>query len=133
MIQRLRNRQRFATPIQEQIENPPTIAEELLKALHHWDVLSIVKYDRYAYEEIVVGLIRYLEPSSTCDDIEAFVFQVLLKYKGSSEPAPADVRRIQALAGDIWHAWSQYLQRRGQVAIMELHARARMRRFLLPQ
>jgi hypothetical protein len=115
------------------METPPSIAEELLKILRYWDLLALVTYDPYAYEETVVGLIRHLGSISTRDDIEAFVFQVLLEYTGSSEPAPADVRRITALAEELFTCWTAYLQRRGQVAITELHARARMRQHVLPR
>ena len=133
MIQRLRNRQGFDTPIQEQIENPPTVAEELLKALRHWDLLALVKYNPFAYEATVVGLIRYLEPISTRDDIIGYLFQWFEDHTRSSQRTPENVRRIQALAGDMFTGWTAYLQRSGQVAIAELHTRARMRQHYLPR
>src|SRR5262249_6621864 len=115
MIQRLRNRQRFATPINEQMEHPPlTIAEELLKVLRHWDLLALVKYNPFAYEATVVELIKYLEPHSTYDDIAAYMFQWLEDHTRSSQRAPEDVRRIQALAEEIFVSWREYLQRNGQ-------------------
>src|SRR5215468_3442800 len=114
MIQRLRNRQGFDTPIQEQIENPPTVAEELLKVLRHWDLLALVKYNPFAYEATVVGLIRYLEPISTRDDIIGYLFQWFEDHTRSSQRTPENVRRIQALAGDMFTGWTAYLQRSGQ-------------------
>src|SRR5262245_2783037 len=105
MIQRLRHRQFFTTPIQEQMETPPTVFEELLMVFRRWDLLSTVHYDRYAYEETVVELIRRLESLSTRDDVEAFIYQLLAEHIGSSHRAPESVRLIITLAEDIFVCW----------------------------
>jgi len=82
-------------------------------------------------EETPQGL---FETPSDHKGMERLIFQALAEQQGSNQFDPEDVLRMQALAEDMWHAWSQYLQRNEQSAFAHARSRARglMRRHNAP-
>jgi len=56
------------------------------------------------------------------------------KQQRAPQCDPEDVLRMKALAEDMWHAWSQYLQRHEQSAFAQARSRAQglMKRHYYP-
>jgi hypothetical protein len=135
MIQRLRYRHLLTAPQGEQMDHDQQmtpIFDLIAQALHKWDILGLAKYDDLAYEDTVVCLLQQLLEAHDFHSVESLVFQAFAEQQGSNQSAPEDVLPMKALAEDIWHAWSQYLQRHEPSTFAQAHSRARMRRFYHP-
>jgi len=130
MIQRLRHLHLSTAPMREHHVNDDEqqatpIYDLIAQALHKWDILGLAKYDDLAYEETVVWLLHHLPDAHDVQGVETLVFEAFAEQQGSSQCDPEDVLRLKALAADIWHAWSQYLQRHDQSAFAQARSRVR--------
>ena len=76
--------------------------------------------------------IQHLPATAHRNDVADLLEERFGQQQGSNQLDPEDILRMKALAEDIWHAWSQYLQRHEQSAFSQAHSRARMRRFYQP-
>src|SRR5262249_37239293 len=83
------------------------------------------KFDDRAYETDVLWLLQHLPATSHGNDVEELLKERFGREQGSPQCDPEDVLRMQALAEDIWYAWSQYLQRHDQSAFAHARSRAR--------
>jgi len=101
------------------------IYNAIAQALHKWDPLGLAKYDDLAYETDVLWLLQHLPATSHCNDVEDMLKERFGQQQDSNQFDPEDVLRMKALAEDIWHAWSQYLQRHEQSAFAQARSRAR--------
>src|SRR5690242_4685049 len=94
----IRETEQQATPLYDAID----------QALRYADILHIVKYHDYPYETDVLWLFQHLPAISHCNDVEELLKERFGGQQGSHQCDPEAVLRMQALAADIWHAWSQY-------------------------
>jgi hypothetical protein len=110
------------------------IYDAIAQALRDGDVLRITHND-FAYETDVLWLLHHLPATANRHDVEALLQERFGQKQVSNQFDPEDVLRIQALAEDIWHAWSQYLQRHDQSAFAQARSRARglMGRYYYPR
>lgn len=128
MIQRLRHRPLFTAPQGEQMDHDQQVRpiyDAIAQAVHKWDILGLTKFDDLAYETDVLWLLQHLPATSHSNDVEDLLQQRFAEQQGSSQCDPEDALRMKALAEDIWHAWSQYLQRHDQSAFAQVRSRAR--------
>ena len=101
--------------------------------------MSTVTYpfDHYslAYETDVLWLLQHLPATTHRNDVEELLKERFAEQQGSHQYGPDDVLRKQALAADMWHAWSQYLQRHETATFSHARSRARglMRRHDTPR
>ena len=108
------------------------IYDAIAQAVRDCDPLRRVKYNDFPYETDVLWLLQHLPATSHRNDVAELLKERFAEQQGSNQCDPEDVLRMKALAEDIWHAWSQYLQRHEQSAFSQAHSRARMRRFYQP-
>jgi hypothetical protein len=109
------------------------IYDTIATALRDGDILGFSKYDDRFYEDTVVWLTQHLKPLSDYNDVERLLLQAFAAQQGSHQFDPEDVLRMQALAEDIWHAWSQYQQRHEPSALtQQTHTKSRMRQHYYP-
>jgi hypothetical protein len=101
------------------------VYDAIAQAVHKWDILGLTKFDDLAYETDVLWLLHHLPATSHRNDVEELLKERFTEQQGSNQFAPEDVLRMKALAEDIWHAWSQYLQRHEQSAFALTRSRAR--------
>ena len=113
--EQIRGEEQQATPIYDAIA----------KALRDGDIFGLAKYDDLAYETDVLWLLRHLPATANHHDVEALLQERFGQQQGFNQLDPDDVLRMHALAEDIWHAWSQYLQRHEQSAFAQARSRAR--------
>ena len=111
----IRETEQQATPVYDAID----------QALRYADILNIVKYHDYPYETDVLWLLQHLPATSHGNDVEELLKERFGQQQGSNQFDPEDVLPMKALAEDIWHAWSQYLQRHDQSAFTQARSRAR--------
>jgi hypothetical protein len=134
MLTRLRHRH-FVRSLQEthngQEEqlNPLPIYDTVAKALYKWNLRGLTTWDDFAYEADVVWLLQHLYGTSRRNEVENFLKERFATLQGS----PEKTRTIQNLAEDIWHAWSQYLQRNGHATFTQARVRGLMTRYYPPQ
>jgi hypothetical protein len=117
--------QRGGGQIREDESQVRPIYDAIAQALRDCDILSIVQYDGFAYETDVLWLLHHLPATSHSNDVEDLLKKRFTEQQGSPQCDPDDVLRMQALAEDMWHAWSQYLQRHEQSAFAQARSRAR--------
>jgi hypothetical protein len=138
-MKRVRHRAYIAQPGGGQIradeQQAIPIYDAITKAVHKWDILGLAKYDNLAYEDTVVWLLQCLPEAHDFHNVESLVFQAFAEQQGSNQFDPEAVLLLKALAEDIWHAWSQYLQRHDQSAFAHTRSRTRglMRRHYYPR
>src|SRR5215470_9702825 len=111
----MRAEEQQATPVYDAIDH----------ALRYADILNMVKYHDYPYETDVLWLLQHLPTASHGNDVEELLQERLAEQQSSNQFDPEHVLRMKALAEDIWHAWSQYLQRHEQSAFALTQSRAR--------
>ena len=111
--------------MQEDEQQAIPIYDAIAQALHYADILRRVQYDDFAYETDVLWLLHHLPATANRNDVEELLQERFAQQQGSPECDPDDVLRMQALAEDMWHAWSQYLQRHEQSAFAQARSRAR--------
>jgi len=111
------------------------IYDTISQAVHKWNILGLTQIDDLAYETDVLWLLHHLPATSHRNDAEDLLKQRFAGKQGSNQFDPEHVLRMKALAEDIWHAWSQYLQRHDQSAVTQARSRARglMRRHDAPR
>jgi hypothetical protein len=100
------------------------IYDAIAQALRDGDVLRIAHND-FAYETDVLWLLHHLPATSHCNDVEDLLKKRFGQQQGSPQCDPEDILLMRALAEDIWHAWSQYLQRNETATFSHARARAR--------
>jgi hypothetical protein len=127
-----RAQQREGEHIREEEQQAIPIYNVISQAVHKWDILGLIKFNNLIYEDTVVWLLQHLPEAHDVHSVESLIVQAFAEQQGSPQCDPDDVLRMKALAEDIWHAWSQYLQRHEQSAFSQAHSRARMRRFYQP-
>jgi hypothetical protein len=110
--------------IREDEQQPTPIYNAIATALRDGDVMRIAHND-FAYETDVLWLLHHLPATSHCNDVEDLLNERFGGQQGFNQLDPDDVLRMHALAEDIWHAWSQYLQRHEQSAFAQARSRAR--------
>src|ERR1043166_8588858 len=105
------------------------------QACHKWNILGLTTFDDLAYAMDVLWLLQRLPATSHCNDVAELLQDRFAQQQGSHQFDPDDVLRMQALAEDMWYAWSQYLQRHDQSAFAHARSRARglMRRHDTPR
>jgi hypothetical protein len=118
--------------IREDEQQAIPIYNAISQAVHKWDILGLTKFDDLAYEADVLWLLQHLHAVSHGNDVAELLQERFGQQQGSNQCDPEDVLRMKALAEDIWHAWSQYLQRHEPSTFAQAHSRARMRRFYHP-
>jgi hypothetical protein len=109
-------------------ENEPQslpIYDAIAQAVHKWDILGLTKFDNLVYESTVVWLLHHLPEAHDFPSVESLIVQAFAEQQGSHQFESEDVLRMKALAEDIWHVWSQYLQRHEQSAFAQARSRAR--------
>ena len=109
------------------------IYDALAKALRHWDILGLAKYNDLAYEDTVVWLLQHLPEALDVSRVESLIFQAFAEQQESTDFSPDQSLIIKFLADDLWSAWTEYLQRSEKPTFSQAHSRARMRRFVLPR
>jgi hypothetical protein len=121
--------------MQEDEQQAIPIYDAIAQALHYADILRRVQYDDFAYETDVLWLLYHLPATANRNDVEELLQERFAQQQGSPECDPDDVLRMQALAKDMWHAWSQYLHCHDQSAFAQARSRARglMRRHDTPR
>ena len=67
----------------------------------------------------VLWLLHHLPATANRNDVEELLQERFAQQQGSPECDPDDVLRMQALAKDMWHAWSQYLHCHDQSAFAQ--------------
>jgi hypothetical protein len=100
------------------------VYDAIAQALRDGDVLRIAHND-FAYETDVLWLLHHLPATANRHDVEALLQERFGQQQGFNQLDPEDVLRMTTLADDIWHAWSQYLQRHEQSAFALTRSRAR--------
>jgi hypothetical protein len=120
-----RAQQREGEHIREEEQQAIPIYNAISQAVHKWDILGLTKFDDLAYETDVLWLLHHLPATSHRNDVEALLQERFGQQQGFNQLDPDDVLRMHALAEDIWHAWSQYLQRHEQSAFAQARSRAR--------
>jgi hypothetical protein len=113
--EQIRVEEQQATPVYDAID----------QALRYADILGLTKFDNLAYETDVLWLLRHLPATSHRNDVEELLKERVAEQQGSPQCDPDDVLPIKALADNIWHDWSQYLQRHEQSTFAQARARAR--------
>jgi len=111
------------------------VYDAIAQALRSWDILRRVKYNDFAYETDVLWLLQHLPATANRNDVAELLKKRFGEQQGSHQFEPEDALLMKALADDIWHAWSQYLQRHDQSAFAQARSRARglMRRHDTPR
>jgi hypothetical protein len=87
--------------------------------------LGLTKLDNLAYETDVLWLLHHLPATSHCNDVADLLKERFTEQQGSPQCGPDEVLRLKALAEDMWHAWSQYLQRHETATFSHARSRAR--------
>jgi hypothetical protein len=102
------------------------IYDAIAQALRDGDVLRIAHND-FAYETDVLWLLQHLPATSHGNDVAELLKEGFAQQQGSHQfaPDPEDALRMKALAEDIWHVWSQYLQRHETAIFSQARSRAR--------
>jgi len=118
--------------IQADDQQVTAIFDLIAQALHKRDTLGLAKYDDLAYETDVLWLLQHLPAAANRNDVAELLKERFAEQQGSPPCDPDDVLLMKALAEDIWHAWSQYLQRHDTATFSQAHSRARMRRLYYP-
>ena len=109
------------------------IYDAIAQAVRDCDPLRRVKYNDFPYETDVLWLLQHLPATSHRNDVAELLKERFTKQQDSHQFDSEDALRLQTLAEDIWHAWSQYLQRHEPSALtQQTHTRSRMRRFYYP-
>jgi hypothetical protein len=119
--------QRGGEHIREDEQQVCPIYDAIAQAVHKWNILGLTKLDDLAYEMDVLWLLQHLPAISHRNDVEDLLKERFTERQNSPQCDPDDVLRMQVLAEDIWHAWSQYLQRHDQSTFAQAHSRSRMR------
>jgi hypothetical protein len=130
MIQRLRHRHLSTAPIREHKvkddeQQVRPIYDAIAQAVRSWDVLRIVKYNDFAYETDVLWLLQHLPATANRNEVAELLKERFTAQQGSPQCDPEQSLLLKALADDIWHAWSQYLQRNEQYTFAQARSRAR--------
>lgn len=123
--------QRGREQIRAEEQQAIPIYNAIAHTLRDEDVLRIAHND-FAYETDVLWLLHHLPTTSHHNDVEELLKERFTEQHGAAPLPPEQALMLKALAEDIWHAWSQYLQRHDQSAFAQAHSRARMRRFSHP-
>jgi hypothetical protein len=110
--------------IREDEQQAIPIYDAIAQALRDGDVLRIAHND-FAYETDVLWLLQHLPATAHHNDVADLLEERFGQQKGSNQFDPEDILRMQALADDIGHAWSQYLQRHETATFSQARARAR--------
>jgi hypothetical protein len=118
--------------IREDEQQATPVYDAIAQAVRSSDILRRVKYDDFAYETDMLWLLHHLPATSHANDVEDLLKERFSEQQGSHQFAPEDVLHMKVLAEDIWHVWSQYLQRHEQSTFSQAHARARMRQHYHP-
>ena len=113
--------------IREDEQQARPIYDAIATALRDGDILGFSKYDDLAYEDTVVWLLQHLPEAHDLHSVERLIVQAFAEQQGSHQFDPEDVLLMRALSEDIWHAWSQYLQRHERATFSQAHSIARMR------
>src|SRR5215813_7714324 len=100
------------------------VYDAIAQAVRDGDPLRRVTYNNFAYETDVLWLLQHLPATANRNDVETLLKQRFAHQQGSPQYDPGDVLPMQALADDIWHAWSQYLQRHDQSVFAQARSRA---------
>lgn len=103
--------QRGGGQIREEEQQAIPVYDAIALALRYWDILRRVKYSDLAYETDVLWLLQHLPAAANRNDVAELLKERFVEQQGSHQCDPEDVLRMQALAEDMWHAWSQYLPR----------------------
>jgi hypothetical protein len=113
-------------------QQAPPVYDAIAQAVCSWDIRGIGTYDKFSYEDIVIWLLQHLPATSHCHDVEELLQERFAEQQGSNQCDAEAILLMKALAEDIWHVWSQYLQRHEPSTFSQAHSRARMRRFYHP-
>ena len=121
----MRETEQQVTPVYDAID----------QALRYADILNIVKYHDYPYETDVLWLLQHLPATSHRNDVAELLKERFAEQQSSPQFDSDDVLPMKALADDIWHAWSQYLQRHEQSTFTQAQSRAQglMKRHYYPR
>jgi hypothetical protein len=111
--------------IREDEQQATPVYDAISQAVHKWNILGLTKFDDLAYENTVVWLLQHLPEAHEVQSVEGLIVQAFTEQQGSSQCDPDDALLMKALAEDIWHAWSQYLQRNEPSTFSQSRARAR--------
>jgi hypothetical protein len=111
--------------IREDEQQAVPIYDAIAQAVHKWNILGLTKFDDLAYETDILWLLQHLPATSHRNDVEELLKERFAGRQGSHQCDPEDVLRMKALAEDIWHTWSQYLQRHEPSTFSQAHSRAR--------
>jgi hypothetical protein len=116
--------QRGREHIREDDQQAIPIYNAIAQALRDGDVLRIAHND-FAYETDVLWLLRHLPATANRNDVEELLKQRFTERQNSPQYDPDDVLHMQAIADDLWRAWSQYLHRHEQSPVSPSHSRVR--------
>jgi hypothetical protein len=111
--------------IREDEQQAIPIFDLIAQALHKWNIMGLTKLDDLAYETDVLWLLQYLPVTSHRNDVEELLKERFTEQHGAAPLPPEQALMLKALAEDLWHAWSQYLQRHEPSAFAQARARGR--------
>ena len=109
--------------IRETEEQALPVYDAIAQALRDGDVLRIAHHD-FAYETDVLWLLHHLPATSHRNGVEDLLKERFTEQQDSPQCDPDEVLHLKTLAEDIWHAWSEYLQRHDQSAFATARSRA---------
>ena len=101
-------------------------------ALEYWDILGLVKYDAYVYEDQVLWLLQNLAHIADRRSVEDALQDLFTEPETFLPLSPEQTLAIKFLADEVWNLWTAYLQRREQYAVTHTQSRARMRQHAFP-
>ena len=126
----------FAAPRGEQTvtdeKQPAPIYDTLAQAFEYWDILGLVKYDAYVYEDHVLWLLQNLAHIADRRSVEDALQDLFTEEETFLPLSPEQTLVIKFLADEVWNLWTAYLQRREQYAVIHNQSRARMRQHAFP-
>ena len=136
MTTRPRHPHVFAAPRGEHTvteeKQPAPIYDTLAQAFEYWDILGLVKYDAYVYEDHVLWLLQNLAHIPDRRSVEDALQDLFTEEETFLPQSPEQTLAIKFLADEVWNLWTAYLHRREQYAVIHNQSRARMRQHAFP-
>ena len=137
MTTRPRHPHAFAAPrgehtVTDEKQQPIPIYDTLAKTLEYWDILGLVKYDAYVYEDHVLWLLQNLAHIADRRSVEDALQDLFTEEETFLPQSPEQTLAIKFLADEVWNLWTAYLQRREQYAVTHNQSRARRRQHAFP-
>ena len=108
------------------------IYDTLAKTLEYWDILDLVKYDMFVYEDHVLWLLQNLAHIADRSSVEDALHDLFTEEEAFLPLSPEQTLAIKFLADEVWNLWTAYLHRREQYAVTHAQSRARMRQHSFP-